>query len=126
MQINTLSAESVVCRSSRVSVRRTASKKERKDWTGLEDMTQKGKGKTRQQVERTLSFRRGEENNKAFAEIVVLPSPTADFTSYNIELDQKPSGTIQFTNTSLLADNYIWDFGDGEIVTSKSTTKSCH
>ena len=71
MQINTLSAESVVCRSSRVSVRRTASKKERKDWTGLEDMTQKGKGKTRQ-VERTLSFRRGEENNKAFAEIVVL------------------------------------------------------
>ena len=54
-------------------------------------------------------------DTSSFAEIVVLPSPTADFTSYNIELDQKPSGTIQFTNTSLLADNYIWDFGDGEL-----------
>jgi PKD repeat protein len=47
------------------------------------------------------------------SKITILPSPIADFDAYNIKIDQKPSGTIQFTNHSLLANNYTWDFGDG-------------
>ena len=52
-------------------------------------------------------------DTSSISEIVILPSPIADFLSSNVEIDGKPSGTIEFTNISQLATNYIWDFGDG-------------
>lgn len=39
-----------------------------------------------------------------------IDPPTADFSA---EVSQDFSGTVTFTNTSLEADSYLWDFGDG-------------
>lgn len=45
----------------------------------------------------------------------IIPAPTADFTS---EADADDPLTITFTNTSLLATSYEWDFGDGSAVST--------
>jgi len=50
--------------------------------------------------------------------IVVEPKPTADF-SMSDTIGCSPLA-VNFTNTSLISTNYIWDFGDGD--TSHKTT----
>lgn len=46
-----------------------------------------------------------------FAGVVVHPKPLAGFDYYNVE--PPLSGTVQFTNTSIGANYFTWDFGNG-------------
>ena len=46
--------------------------------------------------------------------LVILPSPTADFTFNHIQGLEPLSGTIEFINNSLGASSYFWDFGFGD------------
>ena len=46
----------------------------------------------------------------------VLPAPVADFTFNNfLSPDQPLSGTLKFINSSLGANSYNWDFGNGDV-----------
>jgi gliding motility-associated-like protein len=54
-------------------------------------------------------------------EIFVRPLPLPSFTF--MTMDDCFPDTIQFTNTSLLADSYTWDFGDG---TTSNLTSPVH
>ena len=48
------------------------------------------------------------------AQIKVYPKPVADFSYYNVKIDNKPNGTIQFSNSSEFSDSFLWNFGDGQ------------
>lgn len=48
----------------------------------------------------------------------VRPSPIPSFTYTDASPDPVSRGTVLFTNTSQLADSYLWDFGDGKTSTA--------
>ena len=54
--------------------------------------------------------------------ITVLPQPTADFSYTNVEGPEPLSGIIDFTNLSSLADNYLWEFGNGTASSEENPT----
>ena len=55
--------------------------------------------------------------------LVVLPAPIADFSFINRLSPDKPlSGSLEFTNTSLGAVSYLWDFGNGDISIEQTPT----
>jgi PKD repeat protein len=49
--------------------------------------------------------------------IVVHPTPTAGFDFVNIQNPDPLSGTVEFTNTSVGATTYFWEFGNGDTST---------
>ncbi len=56
----------------------------------------------------------------ATVEVIVNPNPTASF-----DTEFKPSCDgveVTFTNTSMIADSYYWDFGDGNSSTEENPT----
>lgn len=46
--------------------------------------------------------------------IKIYPNPKIDFLIENIDINQEERGKYLFTNLTTHADNYQWDFGDGE------------
>ena len=54
--------------------------------------------------------------------LVILPSPTADFTFNHIQGLEPLSGTIEFINNTLGASSYLWDFGYGDSSTLETPT----
>ncbi|MEM6398470.1 MAG: PKD domain-containing protein, partial [Bacteroidota bacterium] len=54
-----------------------------------------------------------------FDAITLEATPIADF-SWDIDTEDRILGDIQFTNLSQLADEYFWDFGDGNTSTEFS------
>ena len=53
----------------------------------------------------------------------VLPAPIADFTFKNVlSPDQPLSGSLEFTNSSLGANSYNWDFGNGDVSIEETPT----
>lgn len=50
--------------------------------------------------------------------IRVYPTPEPDFTYKNYYEQQSNSGMVLFSNQSLYADTYSWDFGDGSSLSS--------
>lgn len=48
-----------------------------------------------------------------FAGIVVHPTPIAGFDYVNVQNPDPLSGTVEFTNTSIGATAYVWNFGNG-------------
>lgn len=48
-----------------------------------------------------------------FSGVVVHPTPIAGFDYVNIQNPDPLSGTVEFTNTSIGADSYVWNFGNG-------------
>lgn len=51
--------------------------------------------------------------------VVVHPAPVAGFDFVNIQNPDPLSGIVEFTNTSTNADNYLWDFGNGDTSTTE-------
>ena len=47
-------------------------------------------------------------------DLVILPSPTAEFTFNHVKGLEPLSGSIEFFNYSLGASSYLWDFGYGD------------
>jgi large repetitive protein len=45
--------------------------------------------------------------------IVIMPTPTADFSYENVQNSNLLSGLVEFTNLSSEATTYSWDFGNG-------------
>ncbi|TXI86112.1 MAG: hypothetical protein E6Q37_04840 [Crocinitomicaceae bacterium] len=45
--------------------------------------------------------------------VVVFPSPIAGFDYVNVQNPDPLSGTVEFTNTSIGATNFVWNFGNG-------------
>lgn len=54
--------------------------------------------------------------------MTVNPTPIADFIYSPLELDIKPNDSLFFTNKSVQADIYNWNFGDGSGSQEKNTT----
>jgi PKD repeat protein len=54
--------------------------------------------------------------------IVIYPSPIAAFSYVNIQNPDPLSGTVEFTNESIGADSYLWQFGDGSASTEIDPT----
>ena len=53
----------------------------------------------------------------------VLPAPIADFTYNNVlSPDQPLSGSLEFINSSLGANSYFWDFGNGDVSIEETPT----
>ena len=46
--------------------------------------------------------------------LIILPSPTAEFTFNHVKGFEPLSGSIEFFNNSLGASSYLWDFGYGD------------
>jgi PKD repeat protein len=46
--------------------------------------------------------------------ILIHPVPVADFTWHHLYQDDMSKGMVQFENRSVDADNFYWDFDDGE------------
>lgn len=55
--------------------------------------------------------------------IVVMPTPVAGFTFVNVQSPDPLSGTVEFTNTSVDADYYYWEFGNGNSSTEVDPTE---
>ncbi|MEM8901678.1 MAG: PKD domain-containing protein [Bacteroidota bacterium] len=51
-------------------------------------------------------------------QVNVRPSPIPSFTYADANPNPVSRGTVLFTNTSQLADSYLWDFGDGNTSTA--------
>ena len=55
--------------------------------------------------------------------LVVLPAPIADFSFNNrLSPDTPLSGSLEFTNNSLGAISYLWDFGNGDVSIEQTPT----
>jgi PKD repeat protein len=53
-------------------------------------------------------------------QIVIMPTPTADFTFVNIQNTDPLSGTVEFTNLSSGGTSYDWSFGNGNSSTEEN------
>lgn len=53
-------------------------------------------------------------------QIVIMPSPTADFSFVNIQNTDPLSGTVEFTNLSSGGTIYDWSFGNGNSSTEEN------
>jgi PKD repeat protein len=53
----------------------------------------------------------GSDSLAVFSQIVVNPSPVANFHSYEIN-SESGSDTVQFADNSIFAGSWLWDFGD--------------
>lgn len=55
----------------------------------------------------------------AYLDLTILPTPTASYSSAQNSCSNR---NVSFTNTSVLASSYAWNFGDGNSSTSASPT----
>ena len=55
--------------------------------------------------------------------IVIMPTPTADFSYENVQNSNLLSGLVEFTNLSSGATTYSWDFGNGNNSTETNPTE---
>lgn len=56
-------------------------------------------------------------------QIVIMPSPSADFSFENIQNTDPLSGTVEFTNLSSGGTIYDWSFGNGNSSTEENPTE---
>lgn len=69
----------------------------------------------------TLTARAADKMNSLSIKVDILhPSPVADFTMDKAEA--KTNETITFTNTTINASSYAWDFGDGNTSNEENPT----
>ena len=64
----------------------------------------------------------GNDSVAVFSQIVVNPSPVANFHNYEIN-PATGSDTVQFADNSLFASSWLWDFGDPNSGSDNSSTE---
>jgi PKD repeat protein len=64
----------------------------------------------------------GNDSTAVFNQIVVNPTPVANFYSYEVN-PEEGSDTVQFADNSLFATSWLWDFGDPASGADNSSTE---
>ncbi|MDP6909113.1 MAG: PKD domain-containing protein, partial [Flavobacteriales bacterium] len=64
----------------------------------------------------------GNDSTAVFNQVVVNPSPVANFHNYELN-PASGSDTVQFADNSIFADNWLWDFGDPASGADNSSTE---
>ncbi len=64
----------------------------------------------------------GNDSVAVFSQVVVNPTPVANFQSYELN-PATGSDSVQFADNSLFADSWLWDFGDPASGANNSSTE---